>query len=206
MSELDPIHIAIIATCFAVAYVIILCRRFLGFVLFQILSVVLFLGGVLICISGSLWPSAPWIQPVDDYVAPFLNSIPDPTMRLFGAMVMFSGVPIAVVFRELCFWAFPWLKVYTYPRAMRDAFLNAGVDPPRRRGFDRWAMQFVVPHIVAVVLSVLVLGPLIVLHINGMSELASRVLERLSDLGLIVFCFGMCTAGLRGVNRANQAA
>ncbi|MCA9032577.1 MAG: hypothetical protein KDA66_17300, partial [Planctomycetaceae bacterium] len=58
--------------------------------------------------------------------------------------------------------------------------------------------------IVAVVLSVVVLGPLILLHANGVSDFATRVLELLSHFGLLAFAFAMSGIGLRGENRANQ--
>ena len=200
MREFEPIQIVVLLACLGVAVVIVSYWRHLAHILFQCLSVVIACGGLLLLILAGFAEDIEWVQPI---LVPmgFLDALPRATGRLFWAVFIFSGIPLMVLFRAACYRLMPWLEIFGYPPALRDAFLATGIQPARDPDAPIFPPQLVRPLGVGVLACTVVFAPLIALSVHGVT-FATRALETLSDIGLVLLFIGLALLG--GRSRVND--
>jgi len=186
MIEIDFLLIFIILLCLGLAIVIVDAWRRIVFFLVQFTAVLIACSGLLLLILSVFWPELPMMQASADILKEVFDTLPTATARLLGVLLFFAGVPLAALFRGLCFRLMPWLEVFTYPWAMREAFLETGIQPPPSESGEDREWRFVLPHGLAIVYSIVVLAPLFLLSRYGVPY-AEWLLEAGSNLGLVLF-------------------
>ncbi|REJ90678.1 MAG: hypothetical protein DWQ35_15875 [Planctomycetota bacterium] len=199
MSESDRIQFVIIGWCIVAVYLLVVFRRHVIFWLFQAMTLLILFSGMMFCISGLFSSRPAWLAEIDNVLVVLLEPLPRAAGVLVFAMLMFGGIPLALLFRTGCFWLFPWLRLFGLSPEERDAMLASGVRLSRR-GFDPSGKRFLVPHAIGLGTSIVVILPLLVLSING-NETATRFLKMASAIALLLFFLAISEITGRGGDR-----
>jgi hypothetical protein len=193
--EFDSYEIVILLACLGVAWLLVTYWRHIVYLLFQCLSVLIACGGVLILILGAATPELGFVQAIKVW-KDYLESFSEATGVLFGVILIFSGIPLMVLFRAICYRLMSWLEIFNYPPALRDAFLATGVRPARDPDTPIFPPRLVKCLAYGTLACVVVFGALIALSLHGV-EFASAALETVSHIALVLLCLGMAMLGKR---------
>ena len=195
MREFDSSKIVTLLACLGVAWLLVTYWRHIVYILFQCLSVLIACGSILILILGAVMPKIEWVHALNVPMG-FLNSLPRATGSLIAAILIFSGIPLMILFRAICFRLMPWLEIFHYPPALRDAYLATGVEPVRDPDSPMFPPRLVRLLAYGTLACIVVFGPLIALSLHGV-EFANAALETVSNIALVLLCLGMATLGKR---------
>lgn len=195
MREIDPVDIVVLLACFGISCVIVGYWRHIVYLLVQCLSLLIACGGILFIMLGAMRPEIPWVHALD-VPMDFLGSLPRAVGTLVGTIFIFSGIPLMILFRAICLRLMPWLEIFSFPPAVRDAYLATGVQPVRD------VRPLLPPRLLKLLACgglgcTAIFGPLVALSMHGV-ELASHTLEVVSHIALVLLCLGVALLGGRG--------